>query len=69
MELQNTKIAIIGGGNIGSAITRGLLRSGNVPAENIILTRRNISKIAEFSSLGVQVRQSCLPNSWGLLIL
>ena len=53
MQLQNTKIAIIGGGNIGTAITRGLLRSGKIPPENITLTRRNVSKISEFSSLGV----------------
>lgn len=55
MELQNTKIAIIGGGNIGTAIARGFLRSGKIPAENIILTRRNISKISEFSSLGIRL--------------
>jgi pyrroline-5-carboxylate reductase len=55
MQLKNTKIAILGGGNIGSAITRGLLRSGSIPAENITLTRRNISRISEFSNLGVRV--------------
>lgn len=55
MNFQNTKIAIIGGGNIGGAITRGLLRSGSVPAANITLTRRTISKISEFSDLGVRV--------------
>jgi len=55
MELQNIKIAVIGGGNIGTAIVRGLLRSGKIPAGNITLTRRNISKISEFSGLGVNV--------------
>jgi pyrroline-5-carboxylate reductase len=55
MDLQNTKIAIIGGGNIGSSIVRGLLRSGSIPPGNITLTRRNISKISEFSELGVNV--------------
>ncbi len=55
MDLQNTRIAIIGGGNIGTAITRGLLRSGKIPSDHIILTRRNISKISEFSDLGVKV--------------
>mgnify|MGYP001455886761 CR=1 FL=1 len=55
MELQNTKIAIIGGGNIGSAMVRGLLRSGKIPAENITLTRRNISRIAEFAGSGVNI--------------
>jgi len=55
MEVQNTKIAIIGGGNIGGAIVRGLLRSEMIPAKNIILTRRNVSKISEFSALGVTI--------------
>jgi pyrroline-5-carboxylate reductase len=55
MDLQNTKIAIIGGGNIGTAIARGLLRSGNIPAKNITLTRRNVSKISEFAEMGIQI--------------
>jgi len=55
MDLRNTKIAIIGGGNIGTAIVRGLLRAGKIPAENIILTRRNVDRLSEFASLGVQV--------------
>jgi pyrroline-5-carboxylate reductase len=55
MNLQNRKIAIIGGGNIGTAITRGILRSGKISPENITLTRRNISKISEFSELGVKI--------------
>jgi len=55
MDFKNTKIAIVGGGNIGGAIVRGLLRSGKIPAENIILTRRNVEKISEFANLGIQV--------------
>jgi pyrroline-5-carboxylate reductase len=55
MQIQHTKIAVIGGGNIGSAITRGLLRSAKIPSENITLTRRNVSRISEFSQLGVKV--------------
>ncbi len=55
MNIQNTKIAILGGGNIGTAIARGLLRSGKIPAGNITLTRRNINKISEFAELGVKI--------------
>jgi pyrroline-5-carboxylate reductase len=71
MDLQNTKIAIIGGGNIGGAIARGLLRSGSIPANNITLTRRNISKISEFSELGVTVTDDNLEalNSSEIIIL
>lgn len=55
MRLQETKIAIIGGGNIGTAMVRGLLRSGVIPAENIYLTRRNKAKLSEFESTGIMV--------------
>lgn len=55
MEINKTKIAILGGGNIGTAITRGLLRSGKIPASNICLTRRHISKLEEFSSTGILI--------------
>ncbi len=55
MNLQSTKIAILGGGNIGTAIARGLVRAGTIPANNITLTRRNVSKISELSTLGINV--------------
>jgi pyrroline-5-carboxylate reductase len=34
------KIAIIGGGNLGVSIAEGLIRSGKVKAENLVVTRR-----------------------------
>lgn len=55
MDLQNTKIAILGGGNIGSAIARGLVRNGLISAKNITITRRNIAKISELSELGIKI--------------
>lgn len=55
MDLKNIKIAILGGGNIGTALARGLIRAGNIPVKNITITRRNISKISEFSQMGVVV--------------
>ena len=36
------KIAILGGGNIGKAIVKGLLASGNYPAENLVVSDLNI---------------------------
>ena len=36
------KIAIIGGGNLGTAITEGLLKSHFCTAENITVTKRNL---------------------------
>ena len=40
------KIAIIGGGNLGSAIAAGLLKSNFCAAENITVTKRNIATLA-----------------------
>lgn len=35
------KIAIIGGGNMGGAIARGIVKAGLAPAQSIVVTRRN----------------------------
>ena len=71
MDIKNTKIAILGGGNIGSAITRGLVRSGNVAPGNITLTRRNISKISELTDLGINISNDNLSavNNSEIIIL
>ncbi|WP_457565868.1 NAD(P)-binding domain-containing protein, partial [Caldithrix abyssi] len=45
---RNKTIAIIGVGNLGGAIARGLKDSGEYRPQNIILTRRHIDRIAEF---------------------
>lgn len=37
------KIAIIGGGNLGSAIAEGLIKSGFSTAQEIVITKRNTS--------------------------
>ncbi|HMV08714.1 MAG TPA: pyrroline-5-carboxylate reductase [Cyclobacteriaceae bacterium] len=39
------KIAILGGGNLGVAIAKGIANSGQAQASDIIITRRNLSKI------------------------
>ena len=39
---MNKKIAIIGGGNLGTAIAEGLIQSGFVQPKHIIVTKRNI---------------------------
>ncbi|MCU0337864.1 MAG: pyrroline-5-carboxylate reductase [Sediminibacterium sp.] len=49
------KIAIIGGGNLGMAIAEGLLESGFIHPEHIIITRRNILPLASIESKGVLV--------------
>jgi len=52
--MRNSKIAIIGGGNLGSAIAEGLIKSKFIAPENIIVTRRNIGELITLRALGVQ---------------
>lgn len=47
------KIAIIGGGNLGSAIATGLLKSEFLPAQSITITKRNIASLAGLQSVGI----------------
>ncbi len=49
------KIAIIGGGNIGTAILKGFLASGKIPAGNFSITRHKIALLSAFSDIGVKV--------------
>jgi len=51
---MNKKIAIIGGGNLGTAIAEGLLKSKFSKASEIIVTRRNTS-INPLKSLGIEI--------------
>ena len=52
---MSNKIAIIGGGNLGTAIAEGLIGSGFVAANNIIITKRNILTLAALAEKGVHV--------------
>jgi len=49
-----SKIAIIGGGNLGSAIALGLIKS-KAKASEITITRRNLSKIDHLKEKGFQL--------------
>ncbi|TAH00975.1 MAG: pyrroline-5-carboxylate reductase [Sphingobacteriales bacterium] len=52
---MSKKIAIIGGGNLGTAIAEGLISSGFVQAKHIIITKRNISTLHALERKGVLV--------------
>lgn len=52
---MSKKIAIIGGGNLGISIAEGLLDSGFVQPENLIITRRNTALLQSFKDKGVHV--------------
>ncbi len=49
------KIAIIGGGNLGTAIAKGLIKSEFVAANQITITKRNTQTLVELQAAGVQV--------------
>jgi pyrroline-5-carboxylate reductase len=49
------KIAIIGGGNLGTAIAEGLIQSRFVLPKQILITKRNIATLYELEKKGVLV--------------
>ncbi len=49
------KIAIIGGGNLGTAIAEGLLKSKFSKAADIIVTKRNLSTLVSLKEKGITV--------------
>ena len=53
--MQNKKIAIIGGGNLGTAIAEGLIISGEVLASNLYVTRRRAGLLSSLKDIGINV--------------
>ena len=49
------KIAIIGGGNLGTAIALGLLQSGFSTGEDVIITKRNIQTLDAIKNKGINI--------------
>lgn len=52
------KLGFIGAGNMGSAIIRGILRNGVLPAQEIGISRKHPELSAEFAAQGVFVTDS-----------
>ncbi|MDO7745119.1 MAG: NAD(P)-binding domain-containing protein, partial [Pedobacter sp.] len=52
MEKFTGKIAILGSGNIGISLAKGLVKADYVQADQISLTRRNLSKLDQFADQG-----------------
>jgi pyrroline-5-carboxylate reductase len=53
--MSKKRIAILGAGNLGVAIARGIANSGITYSENIVLTRRNTAKIGYLESEGFEI--------------
>lgn len=52
---MSKKIAIIGGGNLGSAIAEGLLKSKFAKAADITVTKRNTATLQHLAATGITV--------------
>ena len=52
---MSKKIAIIGGGNLGTAIAEGLLKSKFCKAADIIITKRNLSTLKSLKEKGIEI--------------
>lgn len=52
---METKIAIIGAGNLGTSLVKGLVDSGKYQPSNFILARRNTSKLEYYKNNGYTV--------------
>ena len=50
--MKDQKIAIIGAGNLGLAIARGIVEKEVSKAENITLTRRDVSQLSDLTNQG-----------------
>ena len=68
---MNKKIAIIGGGNLGTAIAEGLLKSKFCKASDIIITKRKIITLENLENMGVAVTSdnAAAVRKSGLVIL
>ncbi|NPA36634.1 MAG: pyrroline-5-carboxylate reductase [Chlorobi bacterium] len=53
--MKGKRIAIIGGGNLGTAIARGLVDKGLVAPSDMIVTRRRVALLKELSDRGIIV--------------
>lgn len=55
--MENKKIAIIGVGNMGGAIAKGLLKSGSVKVNDIFVSDRKESILEEMRVMGINICQ------------
>ncbi|WP_196860014.1 pyrroline-5-carboxylate reductase [Pedobacter sp. CAN_A7] len=55
MEQYQGNIAILGSGNIGLSLAKGLVKANYVQASQICLTRRNLDHLAAYAEQGFQV--------------
>ena len=71
MDIASTRIAVLGAGNIGGAIARGLAASGLMAPDRIMLTRRSEAGLKAFRTAGFRTSTSNAEalGACGLIIL
>lgn len=52
------KISILGAGNLGTSLAKGLVDSGSYSASNFTLTRRDVTKLKGFEAQGYNIEPS-----------
>ncbi|MCC9135336.1 pyrroline-5-carboxylate reductase [Pontibacter silvestris] len=55
MNIHSKRIAVLGGGNMGALLAKGLVASGNYAPEHITVTRRNIRLLDALAKDGFHV--------------
>ncbi|MEE8408406.1 MAG: pyrroline-5-carboxylate reductase [Myxococcota bacterium] len=59
MDLRGLRLALIGAGNMGEALVRGLLKAGVVDAEQLTVTDKRLDRLSHFKeTYGVEAMQS-----------
>ena len=53
--MNNKRITIIGGGNLGTAITRGLIKTEFVAPQHITVTKRNLNSLVGLEAAGIHI--------------
>lgn len=53
--MKDSNIAILGGGNLGTAIAEGLIKSKFITADKLTVTRRNMDALSPLKAKGVHV--------------
>ncbi len=54
---RHKRLAILGAGNLGTSIARGLKESGSYHPQNIVLTRRHLEHLTEFEKIGFKIEK------------
>ena len=69
--MNQKRIAIIGGGNLGAAIAEGLIKSSFIKPEFLTVTRRNLARLQALKEQGVTVtdnNQAAIENSEVIIV-